>query len=146
LSDGTTIYLTRDLGGAYDKYQKYKFDKHIYVVQSAQTLHFNQLFKTLELMEEEFAKPGMLEHINFGMVKGMSTRRGTVKFLDDIIDEATDVMHEQMRSNEAKYAQVEEPERTSAVIGASAVKIQDMSAKRSVNHPFMLFVLMYQDQ
>jgi arginyl-tRNA synthetase len=131
--DGTTIYLTRDLGGAYDKYQKYKFDKHIYVVQSAQTLHFNQLFKTLELMDEEFAKPGMLEHINFGMVNGMSTRRGTVKFLDDIIDEATDVMHEQMRSNEAKYAQVEEPERTSAVIGASAVKIQDMSAKRYVS-------------
>jgi len=130
--DGTTIYLTRDLGGAYDKYQKYKFDKHIYVVQSAQTLHFNQLFKTLELMDEEFAKPGMLEHINFGMVNGMSTRRGTVKFLDDIIDEATDVMHEQMRSNEAKYAQVEEPEMTSAVIGASAVKIQDMSAKRYV--------------
>jgi len=64
------------------------------------------------------------------MVNGMSTRRGTVKFLDDIIDEATDVMHEQMRSNEDKYAQVEEPERTSAVIGASAVKIQDMSAKR----------------
>jgi hypothetical protein len=133
--DGTTIYLTRDLGGAYDKYQKYKFDKHIYVVQSAQTLHFNQLFKTLELMDEEFAKPGMLEHINFGMVNGMSTRRGTVKFLDDIIDEATDVMHEQMRSNEAKYAQVEEPEMTSAVIGASAVKIQDMSAKRYVPSP-----------
>jgi arginyl-tRNA synthetase len=37
-----------------------------------------------------------------------------------------------MRSNEAKYAQVEEPEMTSAVIGASAVKIQDMSAKRYV--------------
>lgn len=132
MSDGTTIYLTRDLGGAYDKYKKYKFDKHIYVVQSAQTLHFNQLFKSLELMEEEFAKPGMLEHINFGRVHGMSTRKGTVKFLDDIIDEAVDVMHEQMRSNEAKYAQVEDPETTSAVIGASAVKIQDMSGKRSV--------------
>lgn len=83
-------------------------------------------------MEEEFAKPGMLEHINFGRVHGMSTRKGTVKFLDDIIDEAVEVMHDQMRSNEAKYAQVEDPETTSAVIGASAVKIQDMSAKRSV--------------
>jgi arginyl-tRNA synthetase len=39
-------------------------------------------------------------------------------------------MHEQMRSNEAKYAQVEDPETTSAVIGSTAVKIQDLSGKR----------------
>lgn len=122
--------MTRDLGGAFDKYEKYKFDKHIYVVQSAQSLHFRQLFKTLELMQEEFAKPGMLEHINFGLVTGMSTRRGTVVFLDDILEEATEVMHDAMRSNEAKYAQVEDPEGTSAVIGSTAVKIQDMSGKR----------------
>lgn len=62
----------------------------------------------------------------------MSTRRGTVKFLDDILDEATDVMHEQMRSNEAKYAQVENPDLTSEIIGSTAVKIQDLSGKRSV--------------
>jgi arginyl-tRNA synthetase len=65
-----------------------------------------------------------------GLVNGMSTRRGTVKFLDDILDEATDVMHEQMRSNEVKYAQVENPELTSEIIGSTAVKIQDMSGKR----------------
>jgi arginyl-tRNA synthetase len=62
--DGTSIYLTRDLGGAYDKWNKYKFDHHIYVVQAAQSLHFRQLFKTLELMGEECA--GRLEHISFG--------------------------------------------------------------------------------
>ena len=65
-----------------------------------------------------------------GMVKGMSTRKGTVVFLNDILEEATEVMHEQMRSNEAKYAQVEDPETTSQVIGTTAVKIQDMSGKR----------------
>lgn len=130
MTDGTTIYLTRDLGGAYDKWNKYKFDKHIYVVQAAQSLHFRQLYKTLELMDEEYA--GRFEHVSFGMVTGMSTRKGTVKFLDDILDEATDVMHEAMRSNEAKYAQVEDPEKTSEIIGASAVKIQDMAGRRYV--------------
>lgn len=60
----------------------------------------------------------------------MSTRKGTVKFLDDILDEATEVMHDAMKSNEAKYAQVEDPEKTSEIIGASAVKIQDMSGRR----------------
>lgn len=63
----------------------------------------------------------------------MSTRKGTVKFLDDILDEATEVMHEAMRSNEAKYAQVEDPEQTSEIIGASAVKIQDMAGRRYVH-------------
>ena len=127
-TDGTTIYLTRDLGGAHDKYSTWKFDKHIYVVQAAQSLHFNQLFKTLELMGEPCA--GKLQHISFGLVTGMSTRKGTVVFLDDILDEATEVMHEQMRSNDAKYAQVEDPENTSRVIGQTAVKIQDLSGKR----------------
>lgn len=64
IADGTSIYLTRDLGGAFDKWNKYKFDKHIYVVQAAQSLHFKQLYKTLELMGEEYA--GRFEHISFG--------------------------------------------------------------------------------
>ncbi|KAK8854571.1 arginine-tRNA ligase [Kwoniella newhampshirensis] len=133
-ADGTSIYLTRDLGGAYDKYQKYKFDKHIYLVQAAQTLHFNQLFKTLELMGEPYADK--LEHISFGLVKGMSTRKGTVVFLEDIIEAATESMHEQMRSNEAKYAQVEDPMGTSEIIGTTAVKIQDMAGKRINDYDF----------
>jgi arginyl-tRNA synthetase len=63
-------------------------------------------------------------------VMGMSTRKGTVKFLDEILAEAKDSMHEQMAKNEEKYAQVEDPEYTSDVVGQTAVKIQDMSARR----------------
>ncbi|WVW85335.1 arginine-tRNA ligase [Kwoniella bestiolae CBS 10118] len=133
-ADGTTIYLTRDLGGLHDKWEKYHFDKHIYVVQAAQTLHFNQLFKTAELMGEPYADK--LQHISFGLVKGMSTRKGTVVFLEDIMEEATETMHEQMRSNEAKYAQVEDPLGTSAIIGTTAVKIQDMAGRRINDYDF----------
>ncbi|KAK1927325.1 hypothetical protein DB88DRAFT_537287 [Papiliotrema laurentii] len=133
-ADGTTIYLTRDLGGLHDKWNKYKFDKHIYVVQAAQSLHFRQLFKTVELMGEEAA--GKLEHISFGLVHGMSTRKGTVVFLDDILEEAKETMHEQMKSNEAKYAQIEDPETTSQIIGTTAVKIQDLMGKRVNDYNF----------
>lgn len=73
-----------------------------------------------------------LEHINFGMVLGMSTRKGTAVFLDQILNESRDVMHEQMKSNEAKYALVDDPETVSDKLGITAVKIQDMSAKRCV--------------
>lgn len=133
-ADGTSIYLTRDLGGAHDKWELYHFDKHIYVTASAQALHFKQLFKTLDLMGEPCADK--LQHVTFGMVHGMSTRKGTVVFLADILSDAKDVMHEQMKSNAAKYAQVEDPEGTSAIIGATAVKIQDLTGKRINDYTF----------
>jgi arginyl-tRNA synthetase len=70
------------------------------------------------------------------MVMGMSTRKGTVVFLEDILDEAREVMHTQMKSNADKYATIEDPERTSDIIGITAVKIQDMSGKRGNDYEF----------
>lgn len=126
--DGTSIYLTRDIGGAIERYEKYKFDKMIYVVSSQQDLHLSQFFKILKLMEFPWADK--LEHVNYGLVLGMSTRRGTVVFLEDIIREASSVMHEQMRKNEDKYNTIEDPEMVSQEVGISGIKVQDMTAKR----------------
>jgi arginyl-tRNA synthetase len=64
LPDGTSLYLTRDIAGAIERYEKYKFDKMIYVVASQQDLHCAQFIKTLELMGYPWAKT--LEHVNFG--------------------------------------------------------------------------------
>ena len=128
--DGTSIYLTRDIGGAIERYEKYKFDKMIYVISSQQDLHVAQFFKILKLMEFPWAD--RLEHVNYGLVLGMSTRKGTAVFLDQIIKEASAVMHEQMRKNEEKYNAIEDPEYVSTEIGITGVKIQDMAAKRFV--------------
>ncbi|KAI8083034.1 uncharacterized protein BX664DRAFT_284905 [Halteromyces radiatus] len=133
-SDGTTLYITRDIGAAKERYEKFKFDKMIYVVAAQQDLHLKQLFKTLELMGFDWAD--RVEHVNFGMVQGMSTRKGTVVFLEDILDEAQEVMHDQMRKNEAKYAEIPEPLRVADEIGISGVKIQDNSARRVKNYEF----------
>ncbi|KIY70286.1 arginyl-tRNA synthetase [Cylindrobasidium torrendii FP15055 ss-10] len=132
--DGTSIYLTRDIGAAIERYEKYKFDKMIYVVSSQQDLHLRQFFKILELMDYPWAKDML--HINYGLVQGMSTRKGTVVFLNQIIGEAASVMHDQMRKNEEKYNAVEDPESTSSEIGITGVKIQDMAAKRINNYTF----------
>ncbi|PBK72242.1 arginyl-tRNA synthetase [Armillaria solidipes] len=132
--DGTSIYLTRDIGGAIERYEKYKFDKMIYVISSQQDLHVQQFFKVLQLLEFPWAKS--LEHVNYGLVQGMSTRKGTVVFLDQIIKEAAQVMHEQMQKNEDKYAAIEDPETTSREVGITGVKIQDMAAKRINNYTF----------
>ncbi|KAG8905021.1 glutamine--fructose-6-phosphate transaminase (isomerizing) [Tulasnella sp. 403] len=128
------IYLTRDIGGAVERYEKYKFDKMIYVVASQQDLHLAQFFKVLTLLKYPWAPT--LEHVNFGMVQGMSTRKGTAVFLEQIIEEASRVMHEQMQSNEEKYKLIEDPEHTAREIGITAIKIQDMSAKRINNYTF----------
>lgn len=100
----------------------------IYVVSSQQDLHLAQFFKVLELMEFPWAKD--LVHVNYGLVQGMSTRKGTVVFLDQIIKEAASVMYDQMKSNEEKFAAIEDPEMVSREIGITGVKIQDMAAKR----------------
>ncbi|KAI0659950.1 arginyl-tRNA synthetase [Cubamyces menziesii] len=132
--DGTSIYLTRDIGGAVERYNKYKFDKMIYVISAQQDMHVAQFFKVLELMGFDWAKN--LEHVNYGLVQGMSTRKGTVVFLDQIIREAASVMHEQMRKNEDKYNAIEDPEYVAQEIGITGIKIQDMAAKRINNYTF----------
>jgi arginyl-tRNA synthetase len=127
-SDGTSIYLTRDIGGAIERYEQHKFDKMLYVISSQQDLHTAQFIKILHLMEFPWASA--IEHVNYGLVLGMSTRKGTVVFLEQIIREAASVMHEQMKKNQEKYAAVEDPEQTSLEVGLAAIKIQDMAAKR----------------
>jgi arginyl-tRNA synthetase len=64
----------------------------------------------------------------------MSTRKGNVVKLDDMLDTAKESMHEIMRKNSEKYAQIEDPEGTADLVGKAAIMIQDMSAKRYLYH------------
>ena len=95
-SDGSTLYITRDLACA--KYRKatYDFYKNIYVVASQQNLHFQQLKKILELMGYEWSKD--IIHVPFGLVSleegTMSTRHGRVVFLEDVLNRAIDETRE----------------------------------------------------
>ncbi|MDQ0148397.1 arginine--tRNA ligase [Eubacterium multiforme] len=88
--DGATIYATRDLAAANYRKNTYDFDKSIYVVGTPQALHFKQFFKVLELAGKDWAKNCV--HVGFGLVKfpdgGMSTRKGKVILLDDLLHEA----------------------------------------------------------
>jgi arginyl-tRNA synthetase len=127
--DGTALYLTRDISELLNRKREYNFDKMIYVVASAQDLHLKQLFKIVELMGHGDVA-AQCQHINFGLVLGMSTRKGTVKFLDDILRDVADKMHETMRRNEDKYVQVENPAATADTLGISSVMVQDMTGKR----------------
>ena len=127
--DGTALYLTRDIAELLARHEKYQFDKMIYVIASAQDLHVKQFFKIVELLgHKDIAEK--CQHVNFGLVLGMSTRKGTVKFLDDILRDVADKMHEVMKKNQEKYQQVENPEATADTLGISSVMVQDMTGKR----------------
>jgi len=133
--DGTALYLTRDISELLHRAEKYEFDEMIYVIASQQDLHVKQFFKIVELMgHKELA--AKCKHINFGLVLGMSTRKGTVKFLDDILRDVGDFMHDVMRKNEDKYKQVENPEKVADIVGISSVMVQDQSGKRINNYKF----------
>ncbi|OWO99033.1 hypothetical protein B2J93_6610 [Marssonina coronariae] len=138
--DGTALYLTRDISEMMQREDKYHFDHMIYVVASQQDLHLKQLFKIIELMgyKELAAK---VQHVNFGMVLGMSTRKGTVKFLDDILRDVGEKMHEVMQKNQSKYEQVEKPLETADILGISAVMVQDLKGKRINNYTFDINVM-----
>jgi len=133
-SDGSMLYLSRDIAAAMERYEQYKFDKMYYVVASQQVHHFRQLFGILELMGKTWEK--RCEHISFGMIKGMSTRKGNVVFLEEILNATKEEMHTQMRKTEHKYSQIAEPEVVADTVGLSSIMIQDMSAKRGKDYEF----------
>jgi arginyl-tRNA synthetase len=88
--DGTSIYATRDLAAALYRKEAYRFDRCLYVVGTDQVLHFQQIFAVLDKLDPWFQ--GRMLHTPFGMVKlpegKMSTRKGNVIFLEDVLDEA----------------------------------------------------------
>jgi arginyl-tRNA synthetase len=132
---GTTTYLLRDVAAILDRAKQYSFDEMLYVVSSEQDSYFQRVFKTVQLMgyPDLAAK---LKHVNFGKVMGMSTRLGKVELLSDILDKCASAMHDVMRTNAVKYAQVSDPDAVADTIGITAVMVQDMSGKRINNYPF----------
>ena len=88
-SDGTSVYMTQDLGTAQLKYDDYHMDKSIYVVGNEQDYHFKVLFLILKKLGKDWAKG--LYHLSYGMVDlpsgKMKSREGTVVDADDLIDE-----------------------------------------------------------
>jgi arginyl-tRNA synthetase len=89
-SDGTTLYSTKDLALAKQKFEQYHVDRSIYVVDFRQALHFQQVFKILELWG--FPQAAKCYHLSYGFVTlpegAMSSRRGRVILFKDVYDEA----------------------------------------------------------
>jgi len=88
-SDGTSVYMTQDIGTAHQRFTEYDIDYHIYVVGNEQNYHFQALTCALKKLGFEWADK--LYHLSYGMVElpdgKMKSREGTVVDADDLIDE-----------------------------------------------------------
>ena len=138
--DEATLYLTRDIAAAEYRFQRWNFEKLMYVVGAPQKLHFQQLFKVLELMGYDWNR--RLVHVDFGHVLGMSTRRGEVIFLQDVIDEAVQraerVIEERGEDKEARIGKIPEGERKkiARAVGLGAIIFNDLRTRRSKDVEF----------
>lgn len=137
-SDGASLYATRDIASAIYRKNELGADLCLYVVGVDQTLHFKQVFKVLDLAGFEWAKE--CHHISFGLYRfkdgvKMSTRKGNVIFLEDILKQAIERTAELI---EKKNPQLSAGERAQIAtdVGVGAVIFGDLVFDRVKNVEF----------
>nr|XP_045586358.1 LOW QUALITY PROTEIN: probable arginine--tRNA ligase, mitochondrial [Procambarus clarkii] len=134
-SDGSSIYLSRDIAGAIDRQEKYNFTKMYYVVDNSQSDHFVALFSIMRKMGFDWADN--MRHIKFGRIQGMSTRKGTTVFLQDLLDEAQAIMMQKQQETETTRDNVRlSGAETADRVATSCVLIGDMKQRRQRDYVF----------
>ena len=132
-SDGATLYATRDLAAAVYRYEALGFAKFLYVVGAPQTVHFRQVFRVLERMEMPWAD--RMVHVPFGLIHGISTRKGTLVFLEDILDEGKARVRAFLEAEKPQYDE-ETRETIAEQIAIGAVIFYDLSRNRTRDYDF----------
>ena len=124
-SDGTSVYMTQDLGTAERRFAEYKLDSHVYVVGDEQNYHFQVL--KLVLGKLGFSWADQIFHLSYGMVElpegKMKSREGTVVDADDLIEK----MYQEAKATSVESGKLEgipeeEKERLFRMIGLGALK------------------------
>ncbi|HLD10932.1 MAG TPA: arginine--tRNA ligase [Candidatus Nanoarchaeia archaeon] len=129
-TDGATLYITRDITAAKERYFKYKFHKMIYEVGQEQKLHFQQLFKIFELLDYPFANNCI--HVHHGLYldkdgKKFATRKGKTIFMEDILNKTIDLAKKTINEKNPKLKNKDEVARK---VGVGAIIYGDLKNNR----------------
>jgi len=124
-ADGTSLYITQDLGTARMRHHELGCERYVYVVADEQNYHFQVLFETLKRLEEPYAAG--LHHLSYGLVElptgRMKTREGTVVDADDLITEVIRIATEQSKDRgEAETLSEAEKRENLRRVGMGALK------------------------
>lgn len=133
-SDGSSIYLSRDIAAALDRYQRYSFDRHYYVVDMAQLDHFKALFSALSALGHDWSKN--MRHIRFGRIKGLSSRKGNALFLSDLLDDGREQMLENQTMSHTTAVSGKEAVLAADTVALSAVVVADLRQRRHKDYNF----------
>jgi arginyl-tRNA synthetase len=136
-SDGATLYATRDLAAAFYRRENYQFDHSLYIVGQEQSIHFRQVKSVIKKMGYEWADS--MKHVPFGLYlkdgKKMSTRKGRVILLEEVLDEAVLLAK---NSIEAKNPGLENKDEVAEAVGIGAILFHDLKNDRMNNIEFSL--------
>ena len=136
-SDGATLYMTRDLAAALYRKKTYDFALSLYVVGNEQSNHFKQLKAVLTEMGYDWAQD--IQHIPFGLItqggKKLSTRKGKVVLLEEVLNEAVSQAKEQI---EEKNPHLKNKEDVAEQVGVGAVVFHDLKNDRLNNFDFTI--------
>ncbi|MBS3144060.1 arginine--tRNA ligase [Candidatus Woesearchaeota archaeon] len=130
-SDGATLYLTRDVAAALYRKKTYNFDTMLYEVGGEQKLHFQQLFKVLELLGYTWAKD--CTHVDHGLYLGsdgkkFSTRKGKTVFMTDVLDETINLAKKIIQEKNPK---LKNKDAVAQHVGVGAIIFGDLCNDRS---------------
>ncbi len=128
-ADGATLYATRDIAALLFRAREYKFAQCLYVVGGEQSLHFQQLFKVIELMGFDWAD--RVRHIAFGLIRfkdaKLSTRKGNVIFLEEVLEKSKQLVRDIIRE---KNPDLEDADEVAHQVGVGAVVFNDLKNRR----------------
>ena len=137
--DGTSLYMTQDIGTAIARHSDWPFDQLIYVVGSEQKYHFRVLFHILGKLGYDWA--GALRHLSYGMVNlpdgKMKSREGTVVDADDLVKQLTDMAREEIKSKdrEAEVGDIDKTARDIALAALNYYLLQVSPSKDMIFNP-----------
>ena len=136
-SDGSSLYMTRDLAAALYRKKEYDFVMSLYVAGGEQSGHFTQLTQVLKKMGYDWADN--IHHIPFGLItqggKKLSTRKGNVVFLDKVLKDAVSLAEQQI---EEKNPNLANKDQVAHDVGVGAVVFHDLKNDRMDNFDFDL--------
>jgi len=135
--DGSTIYAVRDLATAIYRKEELRADEILYVVGAEQSLHFQQVFSVLKKMGHEWSSD--CHHVPFGLItfggKKMSTRKGKVVMLEEVLDEAAE---RALRIIDGKNPGLANKEAVAEAVGVGAIIFGDLKHHRQLSVDFDL--------
>jgi arginyl-tRNA synthetase len=132
--DGATLYLTRDLAAAEYRWGTYDFVRSLYVVGAAQSLHFAQMKKVLELLGRDWCE--RIEHVPFGMMRfkdrKMATRSGDIILLEEVLNRAVELARETIEkgARDKDRPVPEDIDDLANKIGVGALMFNDLKNRR----------------